>query len=49
MEKDNYYQDVTITIVLFKEDFDLIYKTLDSLRSFKIIIVDNAKVIFSPI
>ncbi len=42
MEKENYYQEVTIIIVLFKEDFDLIYKTLDKLRSFKIVIVDNA-------
>ena len=42
MEKTNKNQELTVAIVLFKEDFDLIFKTLDKLRSFKIIIIDNA-------
>ena len=42
MEKVKFYQDITIAIVLYEEDFDLIYKTLDKLRSFKKIIIDNA-------
>ncbi len=42
MEKRNYYQDITVAIVLFKEDFNLVSKTLDKLRSFKTIIIDNA-------
>ena len=42
MEKSNKNQELTVAIVLYKEDFDLIFKTLDKLRSFKIIIIDNA-------
>ena len=42
MEKLNKNQELTVAIVLYKEDFDLIFKTLDKLRSFKIIIIDNA-------
>ncbi len=42
MEKVKFYQDITIAIVLYEEDFDLLYKTLDKLRSFKKIIIDNA-------
>jgi len=41
MEKSNYHNDITITVVLYKEDFNLINKTLSKLRSFKTIIVDN--------
>ena len=42
MEKSNKNQELTVAIVLYKEDFDLIFKTLDKLRYFKIIIIDNA-------
>ena len=41
MEKSNYHNDITIAVVLYKEDFNLINKTLSKLRSFKTIIVDN--------
>ena len=33
MDKAKFYQDITITIVLYEEDFDLIYKTLDKVVS----------------
>ena len=42
MKKPNKHQELTVAIVLYKEDFDLVSKTLDKLRSFKIIIIDNA-------
>ena len=42
MKTNNVNQDVTIVIVLYKEEFNLIFKTLDRLRSFKIVIIDNA-------
>tara|TARA_B100000700_G_C14808338_1_gene743920 strand:- start:24 stop:914 length:891 start_codon:yes stop_codon:yes gene_type:complete len=42
MNKENNYQKITIVIVLYKEEYNLIYKTLDKIRSFKKIIVDNA-------
>ena len=32
---------ITVLIVLYKETYELISKTLDTLTSFKIIIVDN--------
>ncbi len=35
-------EKITIGIVLFKEDYDVIYKTLDKIRLFKIIIIDNS-------
>ena len=34
-------EDITISIVLYKEPFDIIYKTLEKLKSFNIIIIDN--------
>mgnify|MGYP001414342013 CR=1 FL=1 len=42
MNKETYYQKITILIVLYKEDYNLIYRTLDKIRSFKKIIIDNA-------
>ena len=38
----NDYNSVTIVIVLYKETFDLVNKTLESIKNYKIIIVDNA-------
>ena len=34
MNKETYYQKITILIVLYKEDYNLIYRTLDKIRSF---------------
>ena len=42
MGQQNKHQELTVAIVLYKEDFDLVFKTLDKLRFFKIIIIDNA-------
>ena len=33
---------ITIIIVLYREDYKLLYKTLDKIRDFKIIIIDNS-------
>lgn len=41
MENLNIKKDITIVLVLYKETFDLIFKTLNSLKLFKIIIIDN--------
>ena len=35
------YEYLTITIVIYKENFELISKCLDQIKNFKIIIVDN--------
>ena len=42
MDQLNKHKELTVAIVLYKEDFDLVFKTLEQLRSFKIIIIDNA-------
>ena len=36
------YNDITISIVLYKEDYELISRTLKSINSFKKIIIDNS-------
>ena len=36
------YNDITISIVLYKEDYELISRTLKPINSFKKIIIDNA-------
>ena len=41
MNKKNVDTEITIVIVIYKESFDLISKTLTSLKSFKVIIIDN--------
>jgi len=38
----DFYESLTITIVLYEENFSLISKCLEKLRKFKIIIIDNA-------
>ena len=38
----NDYNSVTVVIVLFKESFDLISRTLKKIKDYKIIIIDNA-------
>jgi len=41
MSKFNLYKDITIAIVLYKETFELLSKTLTTINSFKKIIIDN--------
>ena len=36
------YSKITITIVLYQENLETISKSLENLKSFKIIIIDNA-------
>ncbi len=42
MKNLNQNKNLTIIIVLFKEPFELISKTLDRIQNYKIVIVDNA-------
>ena len=42
MKNLNQNKNLTIIIVLFKESFELISKTLDQIQNYKIVIVDNA-------
>ena len=42
MLSNNHYNKVTVVIVLYKESYDLIKKTLNNLKNYKIIIIDNA-------
>ena len=37
----NYYKEITILIVLYEENLDLLSKNLINLTNFKIIIIDN--------
>ena len=41
MKNSNLKDEITVILVLYKESFDLISKTLYSLKSFKKIIIDN--------
>ena len=41
MSEFNLYKDITIVIVLYKETFELLSKTLTPINSFKKIIIDN--------
>ena len=41
MEKTIINTDITVVIVIYKESFELISKTLSNLMSFKVIIIDN--------
>lgn len=43
MSEFNLHKDITIVIVLYKETFKLLSKTLTSINSFKKIIIDNDK------
>ena len=42
MNVETYHTKITILIVLFKENTEIIFKTLNKLKSFKKVIVDNA-------
>ena len=37
----DFHESLTITIVLYKENFELISKCLDQIKNFKVIIIDN--------
>ena len=43
MSEFNLHKDITIVIVLYKEKFELLSKTLTAINSFKKIIIDNDK------
>ena len=36
------YNSVTVVIVLYKSPFDLVSRTLNKIKDYKIIIIDNA-------
>ena len=42
MGQDKIISNITIIIVLYREDYNLLYKTLDKIRDFKKIIIDNS-------
>ena len=42
MEQYDLTNKITIIIVLYREDYNLLYKTLDKIREFKKIIIDNS-------
>ncbi len=42
MSQDKIKNEITIIIVLYKEDYNLLFKTLDKIRDFKKIIIDNS-------
>jgi len=42
MINENNIKSITIVIVLFKESFEIINKTLEHIKDFKLIIIDNA-------
>ena len=41
MSELNLYKNITIVIVLYQEPFELLSKTLNTINSFKKIIIDN--------
>ena len=41
MSELNLYKNITIVIVLYQESFELLSKTLNTINSFKKIIIDN--------
>ena len=42
MDQNTLKNKITIIIVLYREDYNLLYKTLDNIRDFKKIIIDNS-------
>ena len=42
MDQHSLKNNITIIIVLYREDYKLLYKTLDKIRDFKKIIIDNS-------
>ena len=46
MIENNYYKEITIIIILYEEKAHLIFRCLENIKDFKIIIIDNAENIF---
>ena len=42
MDQYNFKNTITIIIVLYRENYKILYKTLDKIRDFKKIIIDNS-------
>ena len=42
MDQNSLINNITVIIVLYREDYNLLYKTLDKIREFKKIIIDNS-------
>ena len=42
MNQNSLKDNITVIIVLYREDYNLLYKTLDKIREFKKIIIDNS-------
>ena len=42
MNQNTLKNKITIIIVLYREDYEILYKTLDKIRDFKKIIIDNS-------
>ena len=42
MYQRNLKDKITIVIVLYRENYNILYKTLDKIRDFKKIIIDNS-------
>ena len=44
----NHYKEISVLLVLYQEDINLIIKNLINLKNFKIIIVDNDSILGQP-
>ena len=42
MDRYSFEKNITVIIVLYREDYNLLYKTLDKIRKFRKIIIDNS-------
>ena len=42
MDQNTLKNKITIIIVLYREDYQILYQTLDKIRDFKKIIIDNS-------
>ena len=42
MDQNTLKNTITIIIVLYREDYQILYQTLDKIRDFKKIIIDNS-------
>ena len=39
---DNYIEQITVVVILYKEEFQTVVSCLNNIKNFKIIIIDNA-------
>ena len=42
MDQHSFKNAITVVIVLYRENYNILYKTLDKIRDFKKIIIDNS-------